>query len=81
MLYDKKSFCFHYIENPNFFKQEGSGSSPTFDTDPDPGKEYGTGGSGSATLVSPLTSLVDYHWLVGLLLALGIPFVLEGRWW
>ena len=28
----------------------GSGSSPTFDTDPDPGKLYGFYGSGSATL-------------------------------
>ena len=32
-------------------KQNGSGFSPTFDTDPDPGKVFGSGGSGSATLV------------------------------
>ena len=44
-------------------KNPDSGSSPTFDKDPDPGKQYRSGGSGSATLLGSVLQKYNFQLL------------------
>ena len=44
-------------------KNPDSGSSPTFDKDPDPGKQYRSGGSGTATLLGSVLQKYNFQLL------------------